>query len=376
MLKIAVVGHICLDVIPQWGRGVRGYPLPGHLIITGGIKFSPGGCVSNTGISLQRLGTEPILVGKIGDDVIGRLLIDLLKPHSRGSLKNLIVSKGDYSSYTLVLSPPGLDRAFLHYPGANDTFCMQDIDFNELKDAEIFHFGYPPLMKSIYQSNGEELAKIFKRVKRMGMLTSLDMAMPDPDSEAGEIDWRKFLINVLPYTDIFLPSVDELLYMVGLTPPLTTGLLLEISDQLIAWGAKIIMIKLSKDGIYFRTRNLERPVIQMLSDEWSEREFISPAFDVKVAGTTGAGDASVAGFLMSLAEEMSPVESVTIASAVGAFCIETVDSTSGIRPFPEVLKRIKKGWKRLPVEIQLDSWEKVQSGVLLSPRDRNWRRGK
>lgn len=376
MRRIAVVGHVCLDVIPQWSRGTGKYLLPGHLIITGGLKFSPGGCISNTGISLQRLGAKPILVGKIGDDVIGELFLDLFGPNSGELLEHLIVSKEDYSSCTLVLSPPGLDRAFLHYPGANNTFCIQDIDFNELKDAEIFHFGYPPLMKSIYQSSGEELVKIFKRARRMGMLTSLDMAMPDPDSEAGEVNWREFLINVLPYTDIFLPSVDELLYMLGLNPPLTARLLLEISDQLVAWGGKIVAIKLSENGIYFRTRNLGRPIIRIVSDEWSEREFISPAFDVKVAGTTGAGDASVAGFLMSLTEGMSPVESVTVASAVGACCIETIDSTSGIRPLPEVLKRIKKGWKRLPVEIQLDGWKKVQSGVLLSPRDRNWRGGK
>ena len=316
------------------------------------------------------------MIGKIGDDTIKKLFLDLFEPNSGELLRHLIVSKGDYSSYTLVLSPPDLDRAFLHYPGANDTFCMQDIDFNELKDAEIFHFGYPPLMKSIYQSNGEELVKIFKRVKRMGMLTSLDMAMPDPDSEAGKINWREFLVNVLPYTDIFLPSIDELLYMIGLNPPLTTGLLLEISDQLIAWGAKIVAIKLGENGTYFRSSNLGRPIIRIVPDEWSKREFISPAFDVEVAGTTGAGDASVAGFLMSLAEGMNPVESVTIASAVGACCVESIDSTTGVRSLPEVLNRIKKGWKRLPVKIQLDSWAKVRGGVLLSPRDRNWKGGR
>lgn len=40
------------------------------------------------------------------------------------------------------------------------------------------------------------------------------MAKPDPTSEAGRKDWNRILERVLPYVDIFLPSLEEILYMI------------------------------------------------------------------------------------------------------------------------------------------------------------------
>jgi len=68
-------------------------------------------------------------------------------------------------------------------------------------------------MQKFYENAGEELVKIFRRVRKMNIITSLDMAMPDPESPAGKVDWLKFFKNVLPLVDVFIPSVDELLYM-------------------------------------------------------------------------------------------------------------------------------------------------------------------
>lgn len=47
-----------------------------------------------------------------------------------------------------------------------------------------FILGYPPLMKSMYADNGEELLSVFKRMKDHQIATSLDLAAIDPDSEA------------------------------------------------------------------------------------------------------------------------------------------------------------------------------------------------
>lgn len=375
MHEIVVSGHICLDLIPIWNSGGIEDILPGHLITTDGIMFSAGGVVSNTGISLKRLGMVPILIGKIGNDVIGKLIINTIRSSGKELSDYLIVSKEDHSSYTIVLSPPNSDRAFLHYPGANDTFSGQDIEFNKIKDAKIFHFGYPPVMKQMYKNDGEELIRIFDKAHEFHMLTSLDMTMPDPNSPSGKLDWKRFLRKVLPHTDVFLPSIGELLYMMRVGSSLTSKLLQKLSDQLIDWGTKIVVIKLGENGIYFRTRKLEDSIARLVSSKWEEREFISPAFVVKAAGTTGAGDASVAGFLAGFVRKMNPVESVTIASAVGAFCAESVDSTSGIKPLPKVLKRVRSGWGKLPVKIRLDNWKKEQSGVFLSSRDRDWSEG-
>ena len=176
------------------------------------MRFSVGGCVPNTGIALKHLGINPILMGKFGNDLIGRITLEAIKTNGENLIDHMIRTDRSNSSYTLVLSSPNADRAFFHYPGANDTFCADDIPFGKLK-GDIFHFGYPPVMKKIYEDNGNELVKIFQNAHEHNMITSLDMSMPDPKSEAGKIKWKKFLSNVLPHTDIFLPSLDEILYM-------------------------------------------------------------------------------------------------------------------------------------------------------------------
>src|SRR3990172_9091313 len=57
--------------------------------------------------------------------------------------------------------------------------------YDLLAEARLFHFGYPPLMKRMYEARGHELREIFRRAKGTGVTTSLDMALPDPSSPAG-----------------------------------------------------------------------------------------------------------------------------------------------------------------------------------------------
>src|SRR5690606_16738276 len=128
-------------------------------------------------------------------------------------VRGMIVVPGEATSYTVVLSPPGQDRIFLHAPGANNTFSAEDVPYERVPAGGIFHFGYPPLMARMYEDGGEGLASIFHRVKEAGAVTSLDMAMPDPKSPSGRADWRAILPRVLPHVDIFLPSVEEMLLM-------------------------------------------------------------------------------------------------------------------------------------------------------------------
>ena len=68
-------------------------------------------------------------------------------------------------------------------------------------------------MQSMYENDGKELLKIMKKAKDAGAATSLDMASVDETSDAGGADWEKILESVLPYVDFFVPSVEELCYM-------------------------------------------------------------------------------------------------------------------------------------------------------------------
>ncbi|NLL48800.1 MAG: carbohydrate kinase family protein [Firmicutes bacterium] len=239
----------------------------------------------------------------------------------------------------------------------------------------LFHLGYPPLMRQMYIDRGKNLQAVFRKVKQEGWITSLDMALPDPNSPAGRADWEVILANVLPFVDFFLPSLDELLYMIdremfhavqsGLQ--ISTTLLDDLSQRLLGLGATVVAIKLGDQGLYLRTGAVAGST---LGDVWGHRQLLSPIFEVDVQGTTGAGDTTIAGFLAGLHQSNKPEDVVTLANGVGAFCVEAVSAIDGIPSLKEVQARISRGWKRVQPTMDHHQWQARQHGVLFGPNDR------
>jgi len=376
-----VAGHICLDLHPDLSGSAR-EPFekiftPGHLIEVGPVTYAPGGAVSNTGLALNRLGVGTQLVGKVGDDLFGQTLCRLIASHGENLSKGMIIDTSAGTSYTIIINYPDVDRIFLHSPGANDTFHISDIPYESLEQAHLFHFGYPPLIRSTFIDDGVSLAEFFRRARHIGITTSLDMAFPDPSSEAGQADWRNILASVLPHVDIFIPSVEEILFMMrrqtylemcavsagsNILPLITPGLLSDIAQELMEMGAKIVGLKLGDRGLYMRTG--DTVLIKSMGracpsnpDSWASKEFWVPCFNVVVAGTTGSGDATIAGFLTALLRGLSIEESLRLAVAVGAFTVKTVDALSGIRSWETTLARLAAGWEQQTVDLDCPGWK-------------------
>ena len=139
-----------------------------------------GGSVANTGLAMKILGADVTLVGKIGNDAFGDMILNILRQYD--AAEGMLRSDSFSTSYSVVIAVPGIDRLFLHNPGANNAFRADDIPDGVLKDAVLFHFGYPPIMKAMYEYDGAELVKLMKRVKAAGAATSLDMAAVDAAS--------------------------------------------------------------------------------------------------------------------------------------------------------------------------------------------------
>lgn len=379
-MTAVVAGHICLDVFPDFTQvppsKFETIYVPGHLTIVGPAAFSTGGPVSNTGLALNHLGVKTRLMGKLGDDVFGQAVQKIVQTYLPGEDSGMLVDPDASTSYTLIISPPGVDRIFLHSPGANDTFSAADIRYDVVCLANLFHFGYPPIMRRMYAGGGEGLREIFQRVKALEVTTSLDMAFPDPDSPGGKANWRKILGIAMPFVDIFLPSIEEILYMLhrdtynalcsassggNILPLVTPGLLSDLSQELLDMGARIVVIKMGDRGLYLRTAPRSR-----LSDLgracppnlecWADQELWAPCFRTNVVGTTGSGDATIAGFLSALLRGFAPADALTAAVAVGACNVEAADALSGLRLWEETLARVEAGWERLPLRLQAPGW--------------------
>lgn len=373
-----VAGHLCLDLIPDMGalevdRFHETFQ-PGHLIEVGSATMSTGGAVSNTGLALHLLGIPTRLIGKIGADPFGQIVRSLVESYDPRLADELVVDPLASTSYTVIVSPPGVDRLFLHSPGANHSFSADDIDYDLVSQAALFHFGYPPIMRRMYTNGGQELVELFRRVKNTGVTTSLDMCYVDPAAEAGKASWAEILRAVLPFVDIFLPSFEEILWMLHLDEfeklsrrgrlldQASPALLHYLSDELLQLGVRFAAIKLGERGLYLRTAH-EAALSGMGRacppdrTVWANVEYWAPCFRVHVVGTTGAGDATIAGFLAALLRGLAPSEAVTTAVAIGAYNVEAADALSGLRSWDETIQRVDAGWERLPLILDDPAWE-------------------
>jgi len=391
-LQIAVVGHLCVDLTPQFegqsASRLTDIMRPGRLNYVGPLTVSTGGAVSNVGISLARLGANVKMMAKVGDDSLGATAISIVGRYS--SDVSAIVRTGDSTSYSVVLAPPGTDRIFFHHPGCNDTFSLEDIDLHSLSECCIFHFGYPTLMRRMYRNGGEELTKVLQAAKQCGVTVSLDMAMFDPSTDAAREDWRGILLRSLPSVDVFLPSLEECVMM--MRPEYyarfsdysdeqrdleTPAIALELAREFVDMGVAVAGIKCGALGYCVVTGDRDRidnmgrarPVD---SDSWSGRQLWSPGYWADtIKSATGAGDSSIAGFLMSLACGQSIETASNAACAVGWQNLRAVDAFSGVGTWQETLEMIEAGRPRNQVRLP-DGWRWCsERGVWTGPLDRS-----
>jgi len=384
MLPNAVVaGHLCFDIIPSFSSlepmELNELFKPGKLINMNGASVSTGGPVSNTGLALSKLGIETALMGKVSDDFFGDCVKTLFAQN--GISRGLITSPGEQTSYTVVIVPPGYDRIFLHNPGANDSFCAADVDYQTVASAALFHFGYPPLMKRMFAETGAELIRMFKQVKELGVTTSLDMSLPDEQSESGQVDWDTLLRGLLPYVDIYIPSAEETLYMLdrekyhelnrisGGRDPMElfdVDWLPALGERLLAYGCGMAVIKCGCKGYYIRTSGRERletmkkaPPGELSS--WAGRELMEESFFAsEIASAAGAGDNSIAGFISAFLRGQSIEDCIRFGCAVGRLNLEVYDAVTGVRSYDET-RALIPGWRKNELAYTGSYWRKDSS---------------
>jgi sugar/nucleoside kinase (ribokinase family) len=386
---------LCLDMhlhLPDAAAATALSYEPGRLKKVGPMPVSPGGVVANTGLALCRLGLQPRLVGKLGNDGLGRLVLELLQREGLGAQHGIRMAAETTTPYTIAFQPAGADRMFLHHTGAADDLTPQDVSRELLAGAALLHFGYPPTMRGMYHDQGRQMREIFATARSLGLTTSLDMSYPDPNSEAGQLNWLPWFAHVLDTVDVILPSFDELLFMlepqtyaellravddgVSICTLADTDLLGRLAERLLAWGVAVVIIKLGDQGLYLRTTQDSQRLAgagksaPTPASAWVGRELLAPCFSTQVVATTGSGDATIAGFLAALLHHCLPEEALTLATATGASSVEAVDPFSGIPSWPRLEHRVRNGWARRPIELKLQGgqWSAEQS-LWFGPQD-------
>lgn len=378
--RAVIAGTIALDVAPQFPKGAceREQLLEeGKTLYIPDIKVMLGGLVANTGVAMGRLGAEVLLASKVGDDSFGVIIRRLLE--ETGVPFQLKTAEHRGTSMTIVVAPEHADRTFWHRRGASQEYCFEELPLEALKEASLFHFGYPTGMPCFHSDSGERLSGLFLEVKKLGLTTSMDLSLPGLASEAGRADWKTIMQRTLPYVDVFLPSLEETLFIFrkeryleilkdadgkSAIDYIDLELLESLGDEILSMGPKVLLLKLGKKGLYLRTASgdafCQMGELQgLLTSGWHDREMLmTPFLPEHIVSTNGAGDTAIAGFLTGILEGWEPDRCMRLAS--GAACIR-IQSSEGAKVLPswkEIMKKADDGWAHMELpELQIPYWK-------------------
>lgn len=75
-----------------------------RLIEVGDVELATGGSVANTGLAMRKYGLDVTLMGMVGRDPFGRIVMDILE--KSGNVDGVIVTDKCSTTYSIVLAPP------------------------------------------------------------------------------------------------------------------------------------------------------------------------------------------------------------------------------------------------------------------------------
>ena len=304
MKKVGCIGVICTDVIV---RHVNELPEKGKLMPVNSISLQSGGCANNMAIDLKVMGVDVSLLGVIGNDGFGQYLKTNYSKYGVNT-DGLKMLDGVDTSSSIVISSSDGERSFWHCFGSNAALKDSDIDFDIVKSLDIISVMGTNLMPKF---DGEPTAKVLKRCKEMGKITTLDNAW----DASGR--WLKLVEPALPYIDYYMPSIEEASLIAGKTE------VEDICDFFLDKGVKTAIIKMGDKGSYIKNKDIN--------------EFL-PSYKVKAVDTNGAGDSFCAGFVCGLANDWDLEKCAKFGNAVGALMVMSVGATGGAKPMAEVLQ--------------------------------------
>jgi sugar/nucleoside kinase (ribokinase family) len=293
---IIVADHVCSPI--------SHLPAAGELVTTDCLMLTIGGCAANAAVDLGKMGVRAAVAGRVGGDVFGRVVADMLRGEGVDVAAVKVSAMAD-TSQTLIVNVAGQDRRFIHSFGANADFQAADIPLDRVKECRVLYLGGYLVMPRVDQ---DELAALFQTARRMGVKTVLDVVVPGPGVYLSRLE------RLLPHVDVFLPNDHEGQLITGEADPFRQA------DLFRRLGARTAVI----------TRGAEGSVL--VSDRVRLRAGV---FEVPLVDASGGGDAFDAGYIYGLLQGFDEEDCLRVASALGASCVRAIGTTPGVFTKPE-----------------------------------------
>lgn len=308
MLKkndVLTLGDLCVDlimidddIIPEFGQKEK---------LINNYSLEMGGSCSIFACQLGKLGVKTAIVGTVGNDQFGELILSCLN-HSGVTLDYVKKDINIKTGLSLALTN-GNDRAILTYNGTIDAVTIEDVSDELLNSVRHLHIGSYFLMKKMQHFYRDIILKL----KENGATISLDTNW-DPEEK-----WGSGLWDILPLIDVFLPNENEIM---AITKTNNIGDAIEKLINIIP----IIAVKKGKDGAVVYTKN---------------NKYYGSAINVKKVDSIGAGDSFDAGFLYGYLSGKELQQCVQIGCICGSLNTRMAGGTRSQPTFEELTSYLK-----------------------------------
>ena len=266
------------------------------------LTMAVSGAAGVAAIAAAKMGLKTLAVGGVGEDLMGDWVLQRLK-HFGVDCSAMQHQPGWKTSSSIVTTRADGSRPALHMKGATGNFLVQPSDYAKITDAKVFHLGGVGLMDAM---DGESNRSLMRYAKEHGCITTVDIF-------AGSAEDLPDVAAVLPYTDYFMPSIEEARALSGIED------MVDCTKFFHDRGVAGCVFTLGGDGAYYSHIDGTR--------------FLIPAFDIKVKCTCGCGDAFDAGFAVALCHDLDPETAVRFAQATSALNATGLGSQAGVESF-------------------------------------------
>ena len=278
-----VLGSINMDVVVAAPR----LPLAGETIAGDSLDVTPGGKGANQAVAASRLGAEVRMVGRVGEDAFGPMLLRDLESYGV-DVSRVALDPDTSSGAAAILLDSDRENRIVAVYGAN-----MRCDDAQVSEAESALDGADCLLLQLEVPLETSLAAA-RAARRKGVPVILD---PAP---ASELPTEAYAL-----VDVLTPNQVEAAALVG-HPVDDVDQGLSAARELLRRGVGTAVVKLGDRGAVYASGDASVHV---------------PQFAVEAVDTVAAGDAFGGALGVSLAEGMDLAAAIRFASAAGAAAV-------------------------------------------------------
>ena len=315
MIDVVALGELLIDFTVVRADG-DGYPT---------MAAHPGGAPANYLAALTKFGAKTALLGKVGADAFGRLLLRTLEETGIDA-GGVIAADDVFTTLAFVTLDANGERefSFARKPGADTCLRFDELDLRRIDEARVFHFGTLSLT--------DEPARTATRrtvayAKEKGKLISFDPNLRLPLWRT-EDEAREQMLWGLQQADVVKISDEEIAFLFGLSPE--DGAARILADS----GVRLVFATCGAEGCFFQNARAGGRVPGLSG--------------LNVTDTTGAGDifgGSAMWKLLQTGKSPEELDGEELRAAVRFACAAaglSCERSGGIQSVPEYAEVIAR----------------------------------